>query len=240
MFTSPRAAVVLVLACLGGLFGAAAGATTPVDVELVLAADTSGSMDESEFTLQRIGYAQALRDPRVLNAIRGGPEQAIAVTFVEWTGRALQVIVVDWTVITDAESAERFAEQLLAKPRGLYGGGTAVGEAIYFAATLFDENDFDSERKVIDVSGDGPVNQGRPAALARDFAASRGITVNGLPILTDYPGLDVYYENNVIGGPGAFSVPAAAFPDFAEAVLHKLIREIAGAQRPTDVAATSR
>jgi hypothetical protein len=210
-----------------------------VDVELVLAADASGSIDEGEHALQRMGYAKALRDPRVLNAIRGGGEQAIAVTYVEWTGRSLQATIVPWTIIKDQESAERVAQKLLSTPRMLYGGGTAVGEAIFYATTLFGQNDIESDRQVIDVSGDGPTNQGRQAAIARDYAVQKGITVNGLPILTDYPGLDTYYEQNVIGGPGAFMVPANGFEDFAEAVLHKLIREVAGVPPPPDQFATT-
>lgn len=211
--------------------------TVRVDVELVLAVDASGSIDDGEFVLQRMGYAQALRDPRVLNAIRGGAEQAIAVTMVEWTGRGLQTVIVPWTIIKDTESAEYVAALLLSRPRALFGGGTAVGEAIYHAAGLFDDNDIDSDRQVIDLSGDGPTNQGRSAASARDFAVQRGITVNGLPILTDYPGLDRFFEDNVIGGPGAFMVPATGFHDFAQSVLHKLIREVAGLRADHAVAA---
>ena len=211
-------------------------ATMNVDLELVLAADASGSIEDREYALQRMGYAKALSDPRVINAIRGGAEQAIAVTYVEWTGRGMQVTIVPWTIITDQESAERVAQQLLTLPRALFGGGTGVGEAIFFSAGLFDKNDIDSVRQVIDVSGDGPTNQGRQAAAARDYAAQKGITVNGLPILTDYPGLETYYEQNVIGGTGAFMVPAMGFDDFAQAVLHKLIREVAGTPAQRDVA----
>jgi hypothetical protein len=227
-----------VAACLGGLLTVSSAWADPVDLELVLAADASGSIDDGEFMLQRRGYAQALRDPRVLNAIRGGAEQAIAITFFEWTGRGMQVTVVPWTVINDAASAEKVAQQLLEAPRSLYGGGTGVGEAIFHAIPLFDKNGFESDRQVVDISGDGPTNQGRPAAAARDFAIERGITINGLPILTDFPGLDVFYEQNVIGGPGAFMVPAAGFADFAESVLHKLIREVAGSPPHRDVAET--
>lgn len=207
-----------------------------VDVELVLAADASGSIDAAEHALQRQGYAQALRDPRVLNAIRGGSEQAIAITYVEWTGRGLYAPIVPWTVIKDQASAEQVAKQLLLMPRMLFGGGTAVGEAVFYATTLFDNNGFEGARLVIDVSGDGRTSQGRPSALARDFAIKKGITVNGLPILTDEPNLDVFYEQNVIGGPGAFMVPAAGFSDFADAVLHKLIREVAGQSLPDNLA----
>jgi hypothetical protein len=222
----------IVAACLfialASLWTVTAAQATNVDMQLVLAADASGSIDDGEHALQRMGYAQALRDRRVLDAISGGAEQAIAVTYVEWTGRGMQVVVVPWTVIKDADSAERVAQQLLSTPRALFGGGTGVGEAIYYSASLFERSGFESERKVIDVSGDGPTNQGRPAAGARDLANQHGITINGLPILTDYPGLDVFYEQNVIGGPGAFMVPAMGFHDFADAVLHKLIREVAG------------
>lgn len=237
MFTPHRAsaglfAAALLIAGCGNSFAT----DVVVDLELVLAVDTSGSIDDSEFTLQRSGYAQALRDPRVVNAIRGGGEQAIALTFIEWTGLGLHATIIPWTVIRTADDAERVAMQLQNAPRGLYGGGTAVGEAIFHAATLFDNNGIESDRKVIDVSGDGPTNQGRSAGLARDFAIARGITINGLPILTDYPGLDTFYEQNVIGGPGAFMIPATSFQDFAESVLHKLIREVAGTP-PSDHAA---
>ena len=231
----------IALSCLGASLGvmlmaAPALATSNVDLELVLAADASGSIDDGEHALQRMGYARALRDPRVLNAIRGGAEQAIAVTYIEWTGRGLQATIVPWTIIKDQDSAERVAQQLLTQPRALFGGGTGVGEAIFFSAGLFDNNDIDSVRQVIDVSGDGPTNQGRQADVARDYAVQKGITINGLPILTDYPGLDTYYEQNVIGGTGAFMVPAMGFEDFAEAVLHKLIREVANTTSPRDFA----
>lgn len=217
----------LVLAC-----GAATAQPreTPVDVELVLAADVSRSIDDEEFHLQRQGYAEAFRNPRVINAIRSGPFRRIAVTFVEWTGIGLQTTVIPWTVIEDAGGGAAFAAQLAEKPRAYYsGGGTAVGEAIFHAATLFADNGFEGTRQVIDVSGDGPTNRGRPAAMGRDFAVAQGITVNGLPILGLARGLDRYYEQNVVGGPGGFMVPADGFNDFAQAVLSKLIREIAAA-----------
>lgn len=236
MFQPRPVAPAFLGACFGVVLMVAPVQAANVDMELVLAADASGSIDDGEHALQRMGYAQALRDPRVLNAIRGGAEQAIAVTYIEWTGRGLQATVVPWTVIKDQESADRVAQQLLSAPRALYGGGTAVGEAIFYASTLFDNNDIESDRQVIDVSGDGPTNQGRQAGVARDYAVQKGITVNGLPILTDYPGLDVYYEQNVIGGSGAFMVPANGFSDFSEAVLHKLIREVAGTPPPSRLA----
>lgn len=142
-------------------------------MQLVLAADASASIDEGEHRLQRQGYAQALRDPRVIHAIEAGDNRAIAVTYVEWTGEEMQAVIVPWTVIRDAESAERVAQQLLTQPRSLREGGTAVGEAIFYAASLFERSGFESERKVIDVSGDGETNRGRPAAMGRDLAAAR-------------------------------------------------------------------
>ena len=226
----------LLATCLAALPITTPAQATTVDVELVLAADASGSVDSGEHALQRMGYAQALRDPRVLNAIRGGAEQAIAVTYVEWTGPGMHVTIVPWTVIKDQESAEYVAKMLLSMPRMLFGGGTAVGEAVFYAATLFDNNTIDSERQVIDVSGDGRTTSGRPSHLARDFAVKKGITINGLPILTDEPRLDLFYEQNVIGGPGAFMVPAMGFHDFNNAVLSKLIREVAGSPLPSDLA----
>jgi hypothetical protein len=232
------AAFVAVLACAGLLSArSAAAADLPVDLELVLAADVSRSIDDNEFTLQRLGYAQAFRDKKVIDAIRSGSFRRIAVIFVEWTGIGLQKAVIDWTLIDGEASAEAFAVQLIEMPRTYYiGGGTAVGEAIFYSSGLFADNGFEGERRVIDVSGDGPVNRGRPASQGRDFAVSQGITVNGLPILGLEPRLDAYYETQVIGGPGAFSIPAQGFEDFANAVRSKLIREIASRVAPTDIA----
>ncbi len=209
----------------------------PVDVEIVLAVDASGSVDDEEYALQRIGYANAFRNPRVLRAIRNGAHGAIAVTFVEWTGPELHITIADWAVIKDAASADLFAAELQGKERVLYGGGTAVGSAILFSASLFDNNSFEGNRRVIDISGDGPTNRGYPASLARDMAAKQGITINGLPILDGfYPGLHLFYLDHVIGGPGSFAIPAKGFKDFSAAVLNKLIREIAGLETGEDVA----
>jgi hypothetical protein len=229
--SASRIASLFAVLAFSGLYWAfpAQAADMPVDLELVLTTDVSRSIDEQEFKLQRAGYAQAFRDKRVIDAIRGGGIQRIAVVFVEWTGVGLQKIVIDWTLLDSAASAEAFARQLEDLPRTYYvGGGTAVGEAIYHAATLFENNGFEAERRVIDVSGDGPTNRGRPASVARDFVVSQGIVINGLPILGLEPRLESYYATQVIGGPGAFSVPAEGFEDFANAVRSKLIREIAG------------
>jgi hypothetical protein len=237
------AVFVAVLAFLGPTIAhSAKAADKPVDLELVLSADVSRSIDDQEFKLQREGYAQAFRDKRVIDAIRGGSFQRIAVIFVEWTGVDLQKVVIDWTLLDSPASAEAFAQQLLTQPRTFYiGGGTAVGEALYHAATLFADNGFEAERRVIDVSGDGRVNRGRPAGPARDLAVAQGLVVNGLPIMGAEPQLDRYYETQVIGGPGAFSLPAEGFEDFANAVRSKLIREIAGLSSfPMDTALAAR
>ena len=201
----------------------------PVDVELVLAVDASGSVDEEEYVLQRAGYAKAFSHPRVIDAIRSGVHRAIAVTYVEWTGPGLYEVIAGWTLIDDAESARAFADKLFTSPRELFSGGTAVGDAIIYSATLFDDNGFEGARRVIDISGDGPTNKGRPASWARDEAVRQGITINGLPIIDEYYGLHVFFLDHVIGGPGAFAIPAKDFASFQSAVLSKLIREIAGA-----------
>jgi Protein of unknown function (DUF1194) len=208
---------------------APAAAQTSVDLQLVLAVDTSGSVNQYRFDLQKQGYATAFRNPRVLKAIRSGIAGAIAVTVFQWTGPEMQVQVIDWTIVHDAASAEAFAAAIEDTPRQLFSGGTSVSGAIDYGASLLANSAarFPGARRVIDVSGDGSNNRGRPAALARDDAIRAGITINGLPILALEPNLDRYYWDNVVGGPGAFMVTAQTFETFGEAVLKKLITEIA-------------
>jgi hypothetical protein len=179
------------------------------------------------FDLQKQGYAAAFRNPRVLNAIRSGLSQAIAVTMLQWTGPRLQVHVVPWMVVKDAASAEALAAAIESVPRKLFGGGTSISGAIDYARLLLAQAPYDPARRVIDVSGDGSNNSGRPVGLARDEAVRAGIGINGLPILTVEPDLDRYYRDFVIGGPGAFMVPATSYETFAEAIIKKLINEIA-------------
>jgi hypothetical protein len=198
-----------------------------VDLELILMVDGSGSVDDDEYLLQRLGYAQALRNPRVIAAIGSGPLGRIALSYVEWSGADLKVPIVPWTVLSDRASIEAVARRLEKEPRVLYGGGTAVGDAILYGAQSLDTNGIEGKRRVIDLSGDGPDRDGLPAAFGRDRAVAKGITVNGLPILGEFANLDVFFLDNVIGGPGAFSIPAKTFKDFNSAVLTKLIREIA-------------
>ena len=207
-----------------------ARAQTAVDLQLVLAVDVSGSVDQTRFELQRDGYVAAFRNARVLETIRSGPHQAIAVTMVQWTGPALQVHVVPWMRIADEGSAEGFATAVATAPRQLFGGGTSISGAIDYAVTLFRESRFRGNRRVIDVSGDGSNNRGRLVNLARDDAVAAEIGINGLPILALEPDLDGYYERNVIGGPGAFVIAAKDYDSFAGAILKKLITEIAGTE----------
>jgi hypothetical protein len=198
-----------------------------VSVALVLAVDTSGSVSMDRFELQKEGYAAAFRNPQVLGAIRALGSRSIAVTMFQWTGPFLHVVVADWTMINDQPSAERFAAAVQGAPRRLFGGGTSISGAIDYGRVLLAQSPYRGARRIIDISGDGSNNSGRPAAAARNEAVADGIGINGLPILTVEPGLDHYYADNVIGGPGAFVVPARNYDTFADAILKKLINEIA-------------
>ena len=193
----------------------------------MLAVDASGSVDQVRFELQKRGYVAAFRHARVLQAIRSGPHQAIAVTMAQWTGPALQVQVVGWTLVGDERTAASFAAAIERAPRQLFCGGTSISGAIDYAMTLFPKSPYRGGRQVIDVSGDGSNNRGRAVTLARDDAVAAGADINGLPILALEPDLDRYYRDNVIGGPGAFVVTARDFENFGEAILKKLIAEIA-------------
>ena len=207
-----------------------------VDLELVLAVDTSLSMDYGEQRLQLDGYVAAFRHPEVMAAIRAGLNRKIAVIFVEWGGVSFHRIKVPWTLIANPDSANAFADKLAAQdlvsmPR------TSIAAAITFSAGLFEANGYKGVRRVIDVSGDGPNNQGVPVTEARDAAVARGITINGLPVLLkpgqpagffDLEKLDVYYQDCVIGGPGAFIVPVRDRRQFAKAIRRKLVLEMAG------------
>ncbi len=205
----------------------ASPAQTDVSVALVLAVDTSGSVSMSRFELQKQGYAAAFRNPQVLNAIRSLGTQSIAVAMFQWTGPFLHVVAADWALIKDPASAAAFAGTIDAAPRKLFGGGTSISGAIDYARTLLAQSPYKGARRIIDVSGDGSNNSGRPAEMARDEAVADGIGINGLPILTVEPGLDHYYFTHVIGGPGAFMIPVANYDNFADAILKKLINEIA-------------
>ncbi len=210
-----------------------------VDVELVLAVDISYSMDPEEQALQRQGYIEALRSPEVIDAIRKGVNGKIAVTYVEWAGVNTQEIVADWMVIDGRESAVEFTAQLAAKPiRRLY--RTSISGAIDFAVPLFDKNDYRGLKQVVDISGDGSNNQGRPVTAARDEALAKGVTINGLPIMLNRPNggfpevenLDEYYRDCVIGGPGSFMIPIRERSHFIDAIRTKILLEVALAPPP--------
>jgi Protein of unknown function (DUF1194) len=207
--------------------GSTVAAKTEVSVALVLAVDTSFSVSNGRFELQKQGYAAAFRNPQVLNAIRSLATQSIAVTMFQWTGPLLHVVVADWTPIKDRASANAFADEIAAAPRRLFRGGTSISGAIDYSRLLLAQSRFKGTRRIIDISGDGSNNRGRPATQARDEAVAAGISINGLPILTVEPGLDHHYYSNVIGGPGAFMIPVANYDSFADAILKKLISEIA-------------
>ncbi|MGE0419911.1 MAG: DUF1194 domain-containing protein [Acetobacteraceae bacterium] len=208
---------------------------TATSLQLVLAVDASGSVDMPRFELQRDGYAAAFRHPAVRAAIRGTPTGSIAVTVMQWTGPVLQNVVVDWTLIDGDVAADRLATSIDQAPRTLFGGGTSISGAIDVGATLFPHSPYAAERRVIDISGDGRNNRGRPSEDARDQAVAAGIVINGLPILALEPDLDSFYRDHVIGGPGTFLVTAHRFEDFAQAIRSKLVTEIAGLPGPTPI-----
>jgi hypothetical protein len=230
----PAFAALMLLALL--TFGGEARAQN-TDLLLVLAADVSRSIDEGEFELQRKGYAAALSDPRVLAAIRGGSSGTAAICFVEWSGAGEQMVVVDWTVIRDDEDAGGLSASILAAPRSFM-GRTSISGAIDFAMERFAAAKPRSNRRIIDISGDGTNNSGRLVTEARDQAVAEGVTINGLAIVNDKPnpgyafhtqppgGLPEWYRQNVIGGPGAFLRVVEDFRSFADAMTNKLVSEI--------------
>ena len=207
-----------------------------VDVELVLAVDVSLSMMPFELEIQRKGYAAAIVDPNVIKAIRQGIHGRIAVTYLEWAGDFSHRQVVPWTIIETAADAQAFSDLLTANAgRGMR--RTSISGAIEQASSLFEDNGIRGLKRVIDISGDGPNNQGRPVTEARDEAVAKGIVINGLPLMTldsspygsfDIPHLDRYYANCVIGGPGAFMVPVDEWDQFPAAIRRKLVLELAG------------
>jgi hypothetical protein len=202
-----------------------------VDVALVLAVDGSGSISEQRLTLQIQGYLDALRHPLFIDAVRGGHHGRIALTYIEWTDARRQHQVVGWRVIEDAATAHAFAKSISDALRPLP-GWTSISGAIDFSVRLLLESSFVATRRVIDISGDGANNDGRPVTEARDAAVAAGVTINGLPIVEVEPELEAYYRANVIGGPDAFLVVARDTGSFGEAVLRKLLVEVAGIPPP--------
>jgi hypothetical protein len=206
-----------------------------VDVELVLAVDVSYSMDMDELAIQREGYAQAIISKEFLQALKTGPNGKISVTYFEWAASSDQKIIIPWRVIDGPETADAVANEIMKTPIRR-ASRTSISGAINFAMPLFDENPHRGLRRVIDISGDGPNNNGSPVTVARDAALEKGITINGLPIMVKEPSystmdidnLDFYYEDCVIGGPGSFVVTIKDREKFKEAIRTKLLLEVAG------------
>ncbi|HYZ63306.1 MAG TPA: DUF1194 domain-containing protein [Acetobacteraceae bacterium] len=224
-----------------------ARAAEPVDLALVLVSDVSRSVDDSEFKLEKDGYAAAFVDPRVLAAIKGGPVGAIAVAYVEFAGSYEVRTVLDWRIIRDEPGARAWTDALVAAPRS-YWGRTSISAGIDRAMQLLAESPFESQRRVIDVAGDGTNNSGREVTAARDEAVAAGVVVNGLAIINENPvsytfahvqppgGLPNWYKENVTGGAGNFVVEVHSFKEFGEAMTRKLINEIAGTAPGTRLA----
>jgi len=206
-----------------------------VDVELVLAVDVSYSMDMDELAIQREGYAQAIVSKEFLQALKSGPHGKIAVTYFEWAASTDQKIIIPWRLIDGPETADAVANEIMKTPIRR-ASRTSISGAINFAMPLFDENPYRGLRRVIDISGDGPNNNGAPVVVARDAAVEKGVVINGLPIMVKEPSystmdidnLDAYYEDCVIGGPGSFVVTIKEREKFKEAIRTKLLLEVAG------------
>src|SRR5471030_855867 len=225
-----------------------ARAAEPVDMLLVLAADVSRSVTEPKFRLQREGAAAAITNHDVVRAITSGPNRRIAVCFVEWAAIGMQAVVVDWTMIANADDARHFGDRLIEAPRS-FAGSTSLSNAIDFSVKQLERAPFTSDRRLIDISGDGNNNSGRSVTDARDEAVEKGITINALVIMTPpgesfrpehtnpAGGLEKYFQDNVIGGPGAFTVVAESHASFGRALTKKLIQEIAGMPGPRFAAA---
>jgi hypothetical protein len=231
-----------ILLTLLALFAAALPlrAAEMVDLLLVLAADVSRSVDQPKFQLQRDGYAAAINDPRVLNAIKSGARGRIGVCFVEWSGAGAQKVVIDWMIVDGPDSARKFSDALVEAPRS-FADRTSISGAIDFSMEMLARAPFEAQRRTIDISGDGTHNSGRGLLAAREDALAQGVTINGLVILSEKPlpwnpehtnppgGLAKYFQDNVIGGPGAFVAVAESFESFGQALISKLIAEIAEA-----------
>jgi hypothetical protein len=218
------------------------GGEIQVDVELILATDISYSMDMDELAVQREGYADAIVSKEFLRALKAGPTGKIAITYFEWAASSDQKVIIPWRVIDGPESAGAVADEIRKTPIRR-ASRTSISGAIYFAMPLFDENQYKGLRRVIDISGDGPNNNGSPVVPARDEALSKGIVINGLPIMVKEPSystmdidnLDWYYEDCVIGGPGSFVVPIKDREKFKEAIRTKLLQEVADSAPPRRV-----
>ena len=197
-----------------------------VDLQLVLAIDSSSSVSMDEYYLQLEGYARAFANPGLAEAIAALPSGRIAVALFEWSGPGQQVLNFEWRILDGEASARDFAAELALAPRLVIGGETAIGDALAFAAALLEDAPGEPTRMVVDVSGDGSSNRGIPVSVARAELLARGIVINGLAVINQEPGLEAYYAREVIGGPGSFVLPAGDYDDFRDVILRKLLREI--------------
>ena len=215
----------------GLLLAALPARAATVDVALVLAVDVSLSVTAEEYQLQREGIARAFESPALVAAVTGGAHHVIDVMVLEWSDRDRQTATVGWTRITDAASAQAFANRVRATQRSSQ-GLTAIGDAMLAAGAAFELLTDQAMRRVIDVSGDGMANIGPPPAEARDALTSKGITINGLVILNEEPWVDGYYNENVVGGPGAFLMQVEDYRSFAAAIQQKLLSELVALPQP--------
>jgi hypothetical protein len=239
--------IAFALAVISTAAAAPVRAAEPVDLLLVLAADVSRSVDNQKFQLQREGYAAALANPRVIDAIRSGRHGRIGILFLEWSGFGNQKVVIDWMMIDGPKTAQIFGDRLLESPRS-FADRTSISGGIDVAVAELARAPFSADRRTIDVSGDGTNNAGRDVGQARDEALALGITINGLAILSETPlpwnpehtnpagGLTKYYRDNVTGGPGSFVIEAKDFNSFGHAIIKKMIAEIADAGGPIPAA----
>lgn len=201
-------------------------ADIPVDIELILAIDCSSSVDDEEFALQVSGMANAFRDPMIQDAIQNGVEGAIGISIIQWSSERFQNVAVRWRLLTGPDDAHKLANEIEAMPRTIGTGATSISNALLFAANSFSGNGMEGYRRVIDMSADGENNQGLDIHIARAQVLARGITINGLAIRNEFPNLDIYFEDRVIGGDRAFTEVAKDYEDYRNAIFRKLFREL--------------
>lgn len=225
---SPRVPLLLAAALLVGAVSVARADT--VDTALVLALDVSLSVGDQEYKLQRDGIATAFESPALVSAVAGGKNHAIDVLVLEWSSPETQVVTVDWTRVSDAASAKAFAAKVRGTTRSSQ-GLTAIGNGLMAAGAALERLTDQTARQVIDVSGDGMANIGMPCTEARDALLAKGITINGLVMINDEPWVDGFYNDSVVGGPGAFLMQVADYREFAAAIREKLLSEIVALPR---------
>ncbi|UUX48694.1 DUF1194 domain-containing protein [Nisaea acidiphila] len=218
--------LVLFAFCLLALLPREGRAEIPVDLELVLAIDCSSSVDDEEFALQVAGMANAFRDPMIQDAIQGGVEGAVGISVIQWSSDRFQNVAVRWRLLTGPADALKLADEIEAMPRTIGTGATSIANALLFAAETFNGNGMEGYRRVIDMSADGENNQGLDIHIARAQVLARGITINGLAIRNEFPNLDIYFEDRVIGGEQSFAEAAKDYVDYRNAIFRKLFREL--------------